>query len=168
MLKFVKKSLKFSHKTYISIIGSRKNVPLPCRVCEWVKWNVHICSEVIIDVSGECYFTENITFIRYKEADAMRQWNKWTFLHVYWQLCWLLASRRHRGVHCSDVIMGAMAFRITSLSIVYSTVYIGADERKHQSSASLAFVRGIHRWPMNTPHKWPATRKMFPFHDVIM
>ena len=64
--------------------------------------------------------------------------------------------------------MGAMASQITSLTIVYSTVYSGADQRKHQSSASLAFVRGIHRWPVNSPHKWPVTRKRFPFDDVIM
>ena len=44
--------------------------------------------------------------------------------------------------------------------IVYSTVYSDADQRKHQSSASLAFVRGIHRGPVNSPHKWPVTRKM--------
>ena len=67
-----------------------------------------------------------------------------------------------------DVIMGAMASQITSLTIVYSTVYSGADQRKHQSSTSLAFVRGIHRGPVNSPHKWPVTRKMFPFDDVIM
>ena len=64
--------------------------------------------------------------------------------------------------------MGAMAFQITSIAIVNSTVYSGADQRKHQSSASLAFVRGIHRGPVNSPHKWPVTRKMFPFDDVIM
>ena len=57
-----------------------------------------------------------------------------------------------------------MASQITSLTIVYSTVYSGADQRKHQSSASLAFVRGIHR----APHKGPVRRKMFPFDDVIM
>ena len=51
---------------------------------------------------------------------------------------------------------------------VYSTVYSGADQSKHQSSASLAFVWGIHRGPVNSPHKWPVTRKMFPFDDVIM
>ena len=61
-----------------------------------------------------------------------------------------------------------MASQITSLAIVYSTVYSDADQRKHQSSASLAFVRGIHRWPMNSPHKRPVTRKMFPFDDVIV
>ena len=71
-------------------------------------------------------------------------------------------------VHYTDVIMGAMAFQITSLTIVYSTVYSGADEIKHESPASLAFVWGIHRWPVNSPHKWPVTRKMFPFDDVFM
>ena len=70
--------------------------------------------------------------------------------------------------HYSDVIMGAMASQITSLTIVYSTVYSGTDQRKRQSSASLAFVRGIQRWPVNSPHKWPVTRKMFPFDYVIM
>ena len=64
--------------------------------------------------------------------------------------------------------MGAIASQITSLTIVYSTVYSDADQRKHQSSASLAFVWGIHRGPVNSPHKWPVTRKMFPFDDVIM
>ena len=67
-----------------------------------------------------------------------------------------------------DVVMGAMASQITSLAIVYSTVNSGTDQRKHQSSASLAFVRGIHRWPVNSPHKWPVTRKIFSFDDVIM
>ena len=64
--------------------------------------------------------------------------------------------------------MGAIASEITSLTIVNSIVYSDADQRKHQSSASLAFVRGIHRRPGNSPHKWPVTRKMLPFDDVIM
>ena len=64
--------------------------------------------------------------------------------------------------------MDAMASQITSLTIVYSTVYSGADQRKQQSSASLAFVRGIHRWPVNSPHKWPVTRKCFYLMTVIM
>ena len=72
------------------------------------------------------------------------------------------------ATHYGDVIMGAIASQITSLTIVYSTVYSGADQRKHQSPASLAFVWGIHRRPVNSPHKWPVTRKMFPFVDVIM
>ena len=67
-------------------------------------------------------------------------------------------------------MMSAMASQITSLTIVYSTVYSGADKKKHpfESPASPAWVRGIHRGPVNSPHKWPVTRKVFPFDDVIM
>ena len=64
--------------------------------------------------------------------------------------------------------MTMLASQITSLTVVYSIVYSGVIQRKHQSSASLAFVREIHRGPVNFPHKWPVTRKMFPFDDVIM
>ena len=70
--------------------------------------------------------------------------------------------------HYNDVIMGATTSQITSLAIIYSTVYSGTNQRKHQSSASLAFVWVIHRGPVNSPHKWPVTRKVFPFDDVIM
>ena len=70
--------------------------------------------------------------------------------------------------HYNDVIMGAMASQITSLTIFYSTVYSGAYQRNHQGSTSLAIVWGIYRGPVNSPHKWPVTRKMFPFDDVIM
>ena len=69
--------------------------------------------------------------------------------------------------HYTDVIMTTIASQITSLTVVYSTVYSGADQRK-QNSASLAFVRRIHRWPVNSTHEGPVTRKMFPFDDVIM
>ena len=66
--------------------------------------------------------------------------------------------------HYIDVMMGAVASQITSFRVVYSTVYSDSDQRKHQSCAPLAFVRGIHRGP----HKWSVTRKMFLFDDVIM
>ena len=81
-------------------------------------------------------------------------------------------SGRHQRLkiqnHYNDVTMSKIASQITSLTIVYSTVYSGPDQTKHQSSASLAFVWWIHRGPVNSPHKWPVTRKMFPFDDVIM
>ena len=64
--------------------------------------------------------------------------------------------------------MGAIASQITSLTTVYSIVYSDLDQRKHLSSASLACVWGIHRGPVNYPHKWPVARKIFPFDDVIM
>ena len=76
---------------------------------------------------------------------------------------------KHVLMYYNDVIMGAMASQITSLSLfVYLIVYSGAYQRKHQTSASLAFVRGIHRWPVDSPLKGPVTWKMFPFDDVIM
>ena len=72
------------------------------------------------------------------------------------------------SIHYNDVIMSSMVSQITSLTIVCWTIYSHADQRKHQSSASVAFVWGIHRWPVNSPLKWPVTWKMFPFDDVIM
>ena len=80
-------------------------------------------------------------------------------------------GHNHRALdsihHYNDVIMGAMASQITSLTFVYSTVYSGRS-KKTSNSASLAFVRGIHWLPVNSPHKWPVTRKRFPYDDVIM
>ena len=71
-------------------------------------------------------------------------------------------------MHYSDVIMSTMASQITGVSIVNTTVCSVGDQRKHQSSASLASLRGIHRWPGNSPHKGPVTQRMFSFDDVII
>ena len=71
-------------------------------------------------------------------------------------------------LHYDDVIMTTMASQITSLTVVYSTVFSDADQRKHQSSASLALCVGNSPGTVNSPHKGPVTRKMFPFDDVIM
>ena len=70
--------------------------------------------------------------------------------------------------HYSDVIMSTMASQITGVATVCSNVCSGADQRKHQSSASLAFVWGIHQWPVNSPPKGPVARNMFPFDDDII
>ena len=84
----------------------------------------------------------------------------------------LIAQGISLSDHYNEVLMSAIASQITSFASVYSTVYSGADRSKHQSSASLASVQRIHRWrhrwPVNSPHKGPVTRKMFPFDDVIM
>ena len=71
------------------------------------------------------------------------------------------------NLHYSDIIMTATASQITSLTIVYSTVYSDADQRKHQVPRHRPFVRGIQRWPVKSLHKGPETRKMFTFDDVI-
>ena len=56
---------------------------------------------------------------------------------------WVIVSIKYK-LHYCDVIMSPTTSQITSLTIVYSIFYSGTDQRKHQSSASLAFVRGIH------------------------
>ena len=94
------------------------------------------------------------------ECDVIR----FRWLHYSRSTPYLISWLRHYD----DVIMTMLASQITSLTVVYSIVYSGVNQRKHQSSASLAFVWEIHRGPVNFPHKWPVTRKMFPFDDVIM
>ena len=76
----------------------------------------------------------------------------------YLNQCWLIMW------HYNDVIMSAM----TSKSPASRPFVQAQTKEKNQSSASLALVRGINRWPVNSPHKGPVTRKMFPFDDVIM
>ena len=98
----------------------------------------------------------DITFSRIQQCkdSAIRSLKKWI--------------RKMIHSHHSDVVMSTKASQVTSLTIVYSTVYSGTDERKHQSSASLSIVRGIPRWPVNSPCKESLTRKMPPFDDVTM
>ena len=103
----------------------------------------------------------------HKRKPIPRPYGRAMELHLW--ICWRVRDREmSREHHYNDVIMTTIASQITSLTLVYPIAYSDADQRKHQSSASLAFVRGIHRGPVNSPHKWPVTRKMFPFDDVIM
>ena len=71
-----------------------------------------------------------------------------------------------RIIHYSVLIMSAMGSQITRVSIVYSTVYSCADKIKQQCSAPLAFVQGIHRWPVNSPRKWPVTTTWWLHHTM--
>ena len=86
----------------------------------------------------------------YSIAQIKSQW----WLLMTWCLFHARACEsNHDDAHYNDVIMSMMMSQITSLTIVYSMVYSGTDQRKHQSSASLAFVRGIHQWQVNSLHK---------------
>ena len=91
----------------------------------------------------------------------------WLKLHLQW-VSFNMSCAKCRVFHYNAVVMSAMASQITAASIVYSTICSGADQRKHQSSVSLAFVRGIHQWPVDSTHKGSVTRKMFPLDDIIM
>ena len=72
------------------------------------------------------------------------------------------------NLHYNDVIMTTIASQITSLAVVYSTVYSDADKKKPSKLHVTGLCVGNSPWPVNSPHKGPVTRKMFPIDDVIM
>ena len=98
---------------------------------------------------------QSINFLIYSNG---AQWEDMQAHEIYYTstLCLWLHKWYWQNVsymthsHYTDLIMDAMASQITSLTIVYSTINSGADQRKQQSSASLAFVRGIHRLNLRT------------------
>ena len=160
-------------------------VPL---VCAWINgWannlkagdlRRHRAHYDVIAMCVRVFTLSHNTFARFKEAVTQI---RWSVLHCQ-ERCTIalrksllldsvsipLLLNTSPQLHYNDVIMGVIVSPITSLTIVYSIVYSDADQRKHQSSASLASVRGIHRGPVNSPHKWPVTAQMIPFNDVIM
>ena len=72
---------------------------------------------------------------------------------------------RLTSYYYNDVIMSAMESQITSLTIVHPTVY---SRRRSKNTSKLRVTGLCDWWPVNTPHKGPVTRKMFPFDDVIV
>ena len=86
--------------------------------------------------------------------------------HSMMSSCLKMPKQKALQWHHNDNIM--ITSQITGILIVCSTICSGEDQNIHQSSASLTFVRGIHRWPVDSPHKGPVMWKMFPFDDVIM
>ena len=137
----------------------------------WKWWNISRQSRYV----SYSYFTaKHITRVNVK-VDSITPSNSWIYDKLFHRL---MIAKIHQVIfsvdifglhlHYNDVMMSTMASQIASVSIVYSTVCSDADQRKHQRSALLAFVRGIHRGPVNSPYKGPVTRKIFPFDDVIM
>ena len=124
-------------------------------------------------------FHFQITCLIMKSAEVLkaRDWRlRLSYRSAVWQAPGISAARLHVNAQCnrsvlnhfSDVIMGAVASKITGVSMVCSTVCSGADLRKHHSSAPQSFVTGIHRRPVNSPHKGPVMRKNFPFDDITI
>ena len=119
-----------------------------------------VCTFLIDNFVGVWILSSTSSSLRMTVSNyCMFYWEKQSIWHtVRCTYCVVVIFRHH-----NDVIMGAIASLITSLTIVYTTVYSCADRRTHQSSVSLVFARGIHRWPVNSPHKWPVKRKKFQF-----
>ena len=119
-------------------------------------------------LSFSCIFIgeKHVTDVSLRLSSCTRQ----TYLIDFRSVCCQTLYVHHTLfiLHYSNVIMGAMASQITSVTIVYSTVCSSADLRKRHSSESLAFVLGIYAVTGEFPHKRPVTRKMFLFDDIIM
>ena len=130
------------------------------------KWS-HFTHEQKNMTKCECTILMNNQVINHSCFTNISSLDFTFILQVAEDLVWFQLSLSLAISQYSDVIMSMMASQNTSLMIVYSTIYSGADQRKHQNSASLVFVRGIHHWPVNSPHKGPVTRKMFLFDDAI-
>ena len=130
-------------------------------------WSVALILSVIYGTMACQYFDES-----FRKVSELQCFEKYSFIETAVSLVTRLRIHRYRShkrsAHHSDLIMGAMASQPTGVSIVYLIVCSGVDQRKYQSFASLAFVRGIRQLPMNFPHKGRVTRNMFPFDDVTM
>ena len=84
-------------------------------------------------------------FPHYTVYVCIQYWPTWSAMLLWNSQRIIIITNEYLTCHYSDIIMGAMVSQITSLTIVYSVVYSDPDQRKHQSSASLTFVRGIPR-----------------------
>ena len=92
----------------------------------------------------------------------------WLYNQFMADSCTLFTNILHICLHYNGVIMPAIASQITSLTIVYSTVYPRHRSKKISKLRATGLCARNHWWPVNSPHKGPVTRKMFPFDDVIM
>ena len=136
-------------------------------ICVYIWWG-HVTQSVSINnhQSPRAQFSIKVIFLGLEISVVMI---RWFHNHLIFMMIISLLITWHIHIeHYDDVIVGAMASQITSLTIVYSAVYSGANQSKHQSSTSLAYVWGIHRGPVNSTYKWPVMWKMFPFDDIIM
>ena len=152
------KYVNLKHRLEMDILSIWINITLEC-IAKYFE------NKTLVHVMAYCHYLNDVDLdlCRHIMSPGHNELINLWFVAFYWQ-----DHMDTIPTHYNDVIMDTIASQITSLAIVYSTGYSDADQRKHQSSVSLAFVWGIHRGPMNSPHKWPVTRKMFRFDDVIM
>ena len=139
-------------------VSSRKK----CYYFWWSTWLVRRLWSISLYKSYESTTAYKITTAKHRTTKPCTHFIK----HNSKEPCTVF-SFDIRLLRYSDVIMGTMVSQITSPTDVYATVCSGVEQRKHQSSASLVFVRGIHRWPLDSPHKGPVTSKMFPDDGFI-
>ena len=122
-------------------------------ICMPLTWNAIKISTVNLSLHSRRWWHHNLSLF---VSDNMGKSREFLINIIF-----TVDELHPNSCHYNDVIIKAMASQVTSITSAYSTVYSGADQRKHQSTASLTFVRGIHRWPVNSPHKGPITGKCF-------
>ena len=106
---------------------------------QWTTWHYWRRKWLVIkQVRSYPMMTQCADAYRWVNIDAGNAWRQQTII-------WPVLTNKCSSLHYIDVVMTTMASQITSLTVVYSIVYSDADQRKHQSSASPAFVWGIHR-----------------------
>ena len=162
---FLNENVSISIKISLKFIprGPIHNIPALVQIMAWrrlgdkplsepmmVRLPTHICVTRPQWVKPSAGFSRGLT-------------TRWIYMAIVFLMIY-----RDANQHYSDVTMSAMGSQINGVSIVYWIVCSGANQTKHQSSASLAFVWEIHRWPVNTARKGSVTRKMFPSDGVIM
>ena len=130
---------------FICTLANSHTLVVNWQNCSYYSTGVDLYSHQILFEQQMLNLAQYLTLIGWIYFRKCSKYQVWKVVSLDWQI---------KKLNYGNVIMGAIASQITTLMIVYSTVYSGADQRKHQSSASLAFMRGIHRVPVNSPHKW--------------
>ena len=137
------------------------------RLCNMKIYKCPIHSSLLTSIAHvaiECLSVVRILSANTSQNDYFTKINIETGMGLQARACTL----NHKPTHYCVVIMNAMASQITGVSIVYSTVCADADPKNIKPPRYWPFVRGIHRWPVDSPHKGPVTWKLFPLDDVIM
>ena len=164
----------FSRCSVMLLKGIQTDKPTPMRTkfrrsAQLMRWTTYLPTCVSHSWTALVWEMRDINSVSTSSWDKEDKYHEEFMAWEHFPFSWIFVERIYLYMlYYSDVIMRLMASQITGMSIVYSTVCSGEDQRKHQSSASLAFVRVIHRWLINSPHKGPITRKMFPFDYVIV
>ena len=139
------------------------------RVIIYLGWNFVNGYQVILDLNVAhnykfiLYWFPNIIFSIVNWSydyltSELNKFSRWYKTGIY-KTTKYICENLYFGYHYNDDIMSAIASQITSITIVYSTVYSGADQRKYSKLCVTDLcVWIIHRWPMN--FKGPVTRKM--------
>ena len=153
-------NIEWSVRVSYAILDNSNVIYTQTKLWMWDTTNVYVSQHIWLEIHLFTWWCHDMAILSASQAPCERNSlvpggfsSQYASKHVYFVVGLSHVCPCHGSFYYCDVIMGAMLSQIISVLIVYSTVCSGSDQRKHQSSASLAFVRGIHRGPVNSPHK---------------